>query len=142
MTKAINQTTLANALDAAAKHEAGARACYTKAAEELLRAGVVLSNTVAVRASVIEYIQNKFGVTAHKSKSGIYAGTLTFAAGSDAEQCMTHIVRQIQGKPVNAASKAKQADPVAKFASAVKSAKSAGLTKAQALKAFERAWTA
>lgn len=89
------------------------------------------------RKHVVAYVSKESGTKPHASRKG---GDLTFTKDTPEGNRVAYLMRLIFVVPQ--VGKAKKADPVAKFASAVKSAKSAGLTKAQALKAFERAWAA
>tara|TARA_R110000868_G_scaffold237643_1_gene492272 strand:- start:92 stop:481 length:390 start_codon:yes stop_codon:yes gene_type:complete len=90
-----------------------------------------------IKKHVVAYVAKKSGVKPHASRKG---GEMTFKHNSTEANQVSYLMGLIYNVPK--VGKAKQSDPVAKFASAVKSAKAAGLTKAQALRAFELAWKA
>ena len=88
-----------------------------------------------IRAAVVAFVKLETGTTPYASRKG---GHLTFKHASKEAKRVDNLLALIYSVPK--VGEAKKADPVAKFASAVKAAKAAGLTKAQAVRAFEKAW--
>ena len=88
-----------------------------------------------IRGHVVAFVAKATGTKPHASRKG---GALTFAPKSAEVKRVDYLLTLIYS--TGSGKKAKKTDPIAKFASAVKAAKAAGLTKAQAVRAFERAW--